>query len=55
MTNLERIKNMTLDEMAALIDELTPAARTMFILNPKNDGQEYRDYIKAWLEQEASK
>lgn len=52
MNLYEKICSFTLEEMAKFIEELTPATRTMFILDPKNDGKEYRDYVKEQLEKE---
>lgn len=52
MTNYEHIRNLTLDEMTALFVALTPANHTVFILDTNNDGKDYKDYVKDWLNKE---
>ena len=53
MTNLDRIKNMTLDEMAELLD--TKACKCCaYYSTPPCGFKDCRDGIKKWLEQEAA-
>lgn len=52
MTNLDHIKNMTLDEMAELLD--TKACKCCaYYSTPPCGFKDCRDGIKKWLEQEA--
>ena len=51
MTNLDRIKNMTVDELAKFIADCSPYAAAIYTL--KNEGAELKEKIKEWLEKEA--
>lgn len=54
MTNLDRIKNMTLDELAAMLSDGTAACKIcVYYKSSLCYVMDCKNYIKAWLEQEA--
>ena len=54
MTNLDRIKNMTHDEMAVLLFDTAACKKCAYYRTPQCGVKDCRDGIKKWLEQEAA-
>ena len=55
MTNLERIKNMTVDELAAMLSDGTVACkRCVYYKSSLCYVMDCKNYIKEWLGQEAA-
>lgn len=52
-TNLDRIKNMTVDEMTALMFDTAACKKCAYYRTPLCGFKDCKDGIKAWLEQEA--
>lgn len=53
-TNLDRIKNMTLDELVALLFDTAACKKCAYYRTPQCGVKDCKDGIKAWLEQEAA-
>ena len=50
--NYDRVRNMTIDELAKFIADCSPYEAGIYTL--KNDGAELKEKIKKWLEQAAA-